>query len=305
MRDPVSKSHLWKKPCWEKYFRVKTPGEAVQILEELQGESRVIAGGTDLLARMRQEGFGVKALVDITCIPGLGEIRSEDGLIRLGAVATPKDLSQSSVLREKAFCLAQAASQIGTPQIRNLGTLGGNLCNASPAADLAPPLLIFEAKAKIAGGKGEREVPLDSFFTGPGQTVLNPSEILKEIIIPELRLDASATFLKLGRRKAADLALVSVAVLLAMDRKERTCQLIRIGLGSVAPTPIRAKQAEAFLIGRRLDDRSIQEAAQSAMRESQPISDVRASSQYRREMVGVMVERAIRKCLEQLEGKDV
>jgi len=242
--------------------------------------------------------------VDITRIPGLGDIRFEDGLVRLGVMATHKEISDSLIIREKAPSLAQAASQIGTPQIRNLGTIGGNLCNGSPAADLAPPLLIFEAKAKISGKQEEREIPLKYFFKGPGQTILNPSEILNEIVFPEIPQDASTVFIKLGRRKGADLALVSIAMLLSINRKDKSCRLIRIGLGSVAPTPIRAKETEAFLFGKVLDNRTIQEAGNYAKGESRPISDVRASAEYRREMVKVLVERALWKCLERLEGKD-
>lgn len=305
MKELTSKSYWWKKPYWENYVQAETMGEAVQILEEFQGESRVIAGGTDLLAQMRRGALKVKTLLDITRLSGLDEIRSENGLLRLGILATHKQLSDSPVLRGKAFCLAEAASQIGTPQIRNLGTLGGNLCNASPAADSAPPLLIFEAIAKIVGKRGERDVPIESFFTGPGQTILDPCEILKEIIIPKLPEDMSAAFQKLRRRKGADLALASVAVLLSIDRKDKTCQVIRIGLGSVAPTPLRARGTEKFLLGKRLDDHSIREAGQFAQKESQPISDVRGSAEYRREMVKVLVERALRKCLEQLEEKHV
>jgi CO/xanthine dehydrogenase FAD-binding subunit len=304
MKELTFKSYWWKKPYWENYFQAKTMEEAIQILEEFQGESKVIAGGTDLLAQIRQGGFKVKTLLDITRLSGLDEIRLENGFLRLGILATHKQLSDSPLLREKAFCLAEGASQIGTPQIRNLGTLGGNLCNASPAADSAP-LLIFEAIAKIVGKRGERDVPIESFFVGPGQTILGSCEILKEIIIPELPEDMSSTFQKLGRRKGADLAVVSVAVLLSLDRKDKTCQVIRIGLGSVAPTPIRARGTEKFLLGKRLDDHSIREAGQFAQKESQPISDIRGSAEYRKEMVRVLMERALRKCLEQLEEKHV
>jgi carbon-monoxide dehydrogenase medium subunit len=305
MKESKFKSYWWKKPHCENYFQPKTMEEAIQVLEAFQGESKVIAGGTDLLAQMRQGGFKVKTLLDITRLPGSDGIRLENGFLRLGILATHKQLSDFPLLRERAFCLAEAASQVGTPQIRNLGTLGGNLCNASPAADSAPPLLVLEATAKIVGKKGERDVPIGSFFIGPGQTILGPCEILKEVVIPELPEGISSTFQKLGRRKGADLALVSVAALLSLDRKEKTCRVIRIGLGSVAPTPIRAGETEKFLLGKRLDDDSIREAGQFAQRESRPISDVRGSAEYRKEMVRVLVERALRKCLGQWEEKHV
>lgn len=293
----------WSKRLpYEQYFQVERLEEGLKILEESQGEAKIIAGGTDLLPQMRQKELQVKALVDITHVPGLDEIRSEDSLIRIGTAVTHSQIIKSLSIREKAFCLWEAVSQIGSPQIRNIATLGGNICNASPAADAVPALLVLEAVGHVATKQGERRVPLESFFTGPGQTVLGPCEILKGISIPEPFPHASTIYLKLGRRKGMDLALVSVAALLQVDPLTRICHSARISLGSVAPTPIRARKTEALLIGNPLSENLIREASAVAQRECEPISDVRGSAEYRREMVKVLVERAILQSLKRLEA---
>jgi carbon-monoxide dehydrogenase medium subunit len=300
MEKTGPKLYWSKKLPFQEYFQPVSFEEALQALQEFQEDSRIIAGGTDLIPQMRQEAR-VKALVDITRIPGMNEIHHDHGTIRIGASVTHSQILRSRFIREKIPCLWEAVSQIGSPQIRNIGTLGGNICNASPAADAVPPLLILEGTATITGRKGERSIPLGSFFTGPGQTVLGPSEILKEISIPEYSGHLCTAYLKLGRRTGVDLALVNVAVLLGMERDAKTCRSARICLGSVASTAIRAEKTEALLIGGRLDESLIREAGLSAARECRPISDVRGSAEYRRQMVGSLVERAIRQSLQELE----
>ena len=175
--------------------------------------------------------------------------------------------------------------------------MGGNLCNASPAADTAPPLLVLEAEVVLSGKKGERRVPLDSFFSGPGKTALARDEIFKEILIPPVPAGSVWAYLKLGRRKSLDLALTSVAVLLTLDPKTKICRRARMALGAVSPTPLRAKGAEKFLEGKILDEGVIREAGERAQKECRPISDIRASAEYRKEMVKVLVGRAIKKSL--------
>ncbi len=291
-----------KKLSYQQYLQVKSLEEALQILEEFRGEAKLVAGGTDLLPQMRQGELRVKALVDITGIPRLNEIRFENGTLKIGASVTHSRIIKSLSVLEKAACLWEGVSQIGSPQIRNIGTLGGNICNASPAADTVPPLLVLEGSATISSKQGERSVPFASFFNGPGQTVLGPCEILKEISIPEPSRYSYTTYLKLGRRKGVDLGLVSVAILLKVDPETKVCHSARISLGSVAPTAIRAKNAETLFIGSRLSESLIREAAKTAQGECQPISDLRASAQYRREMVKVLVERAVLQFLVRSDG---
>jgi carbon-monoxide dehydrogenase medium subunit len=215
----------------------------------------------------------------------------------MGALAKHAQIGDAPILQERWGLLASAARKVGSPQIRNWGTIGGNLCNASPAADTAPPLLVLEAEVVLVGPRGERHLPLESFFIGPGLTALAPDEILKEILIPEAPGPSGWAYLKLGRRKSLDLALASVAVWLTADPRARVCHRARMALGAVAPTPMRAKETEKFLEGKTLDERVILESGEKAAMECGPISDIRASAEYRREMVKVLVQRAIKKSL--------
>jgi len=191
--------------------------------------------------------------------------------------------------------LAQAARELGSIQVRNRATIVGNICRASPSADTLPPLIADGATVKMFGPAGERTVPLEGFFTGPGKTVLAPGELVTEIAVPPPPPRTGKHYLKHGRRKAMELATVGVAVSVTLDAD--TCRQIRIALGAVAPTVIRARQAEDTLRGRALDGAAIEAAAQIAMGECRPISNVRGSAEYRREMVGVLTQRAIRQAM--------
>jgi carbon-monoxide dehydrogenase medium subunit len=217
--------------------------------------------------------------------------------LRIGSLVKHAALEGSPLVRDGWRIIAEAAHKVGSPQIRNLGTVGGNLCNASPAADSAGPLLVLDAEVVLAGKKKERRVPLPSFFKGPGKTVLGKDEILKEILVPPVPAGSVWAYLKLGRRKSMDLALASTAVLLTLDPKTKICRRARVALGAVAPTPFRAKGTEKFLEGKRLDEAVILEAGERAQEECRPISDIRASAEYRKEMVKVLVGRAIKKSL--------
>jgi len=227
----------------------------------------------------------------------MGMNRNGRGL-RIGALVKHAALENSPLLRDGWGILASAAHKVGSPQVRHLGTLGGNLCNASPAADTAPALLVLEAEATLVRQEGERHIPLECFFTGPGLTALKEDEIFKEIFIPEGPANSSWVYLKLGRRKSLDLALTCVAVLLTLDPGTGTCRRARVALGAVSPTPMRARKTEEFLEGRRLEESVIREAGKIAQQECRPISDIRASAEYRKEMVMVLVERAIKKSLD-------
>ena len=236
-------------------------------------------------------------VINIKKIPGMDSLRfnEKDGL-RLGALVTMRQVEISPVIREKYPALRQSVSEVGSIQIRNRATLAGNICRASPSADTLPPLIADRASAKIFGPDGERVIPLEEFFTGPGKTLLKSNEILTSIIVPPPAPFTGSAYIKLGRRKAMELATVGVAVTLTLAG--RTCRDIRIALGAVAPTPIRAKRAEAVMLGQPFDEDHIETAAQTAMEECRPISNVRGSADYRREMVKVLTRRAIQQAAE-------
>jgi len=271
--------------------------EGLKLLAQHGAKAKVIAGGTDLVVQMKNKLTAPRQLISLLRIPELTGMGKKGKKLRIGALAKHAVLENSPLVRGGWGILAAAAHKIGAPQIRNLGTVGGNLCNASPAADTAPPLLVLEAEVVLSGKKGERRVPVDSFFSGPGKTTLARDEILKEILVPPVPAGSVWAYLKLGRRKSLDLALTSVAVLLTLDSKTRICRRARIALGAVSPTPLRAKGTEKFLEGKILDEEVIQEAGERAQRECHPISDIRASAEYRKEMVQVLVGRAIKKSL--------
>lgn len=268
-------------------FDVLIPGtleEAFSLLGKYGKEAIIMAGGTDLVPRLKHRTINYKYLVNIKKIQGMDGISySRESGVSIGALTKIRALEKSPVIRDHFRPLWEAAGQIGSVQVRNIATLGGNLCNAAPSAETAAPLLALEARALVAGPEGERTVPLNDFFLGPGKTVLKQAEILKEIHIPPLPPRTGGTYFKLSTRKAMDIAMVGVASVLTL--KDGMCQNCQIGLGAVAPTPVRAIKAEQLLQGHKLEPDLLEKAGLEAMKECQPISDHRASASYRREMV--------------------
>ena len=273
----------------ETYHR---PGTLAEALELMAGEpgARFVAGRTDLMVRIRDGSLRPASLVSLRNIPELSGVTLGDDGARIGAATPIGDLATDAGLMSSYRVLVEAARALGSVQIRNAATIGGNLCNASPCADTAPPLLVTEATVRIVGPDGERELPIEEFFTGPGLTRLGRDEILAEIKIPPQAPGVRATFLKKGR-VAMDLSQVSVAVLL--DSDGGSCVRARVAAGSVAPRPIRLREVEAVLEGGALDDARIARAREVAQGEVQPITDVRATAEYRRHMSGVLVQRAV------------
>ena len=265
--------------------------EALETVGQQTEGVQIIAGGTDLVPRMRSRVIEPKLLVDLRLLNLDGIEKTADG-IRIGASATHTDILESDLLAEHCPALCEAAADIAGPPIRNRGTVGGNLVNASPAADLAPPLLVYDAVVILAKAGSKREIPLVDFFTGPGQTVLAADELLTEIRIPPVPPNTTSKFIKLGKRKAMAVAVVSAAARLTIDEAGKISQA-RIALGSVAPTPIRARKAEASLEGQSPSSDLFTEAGQIARSESSPISDIRASGSYRKKMVAVLTRRAL------------
>jgi carbon-monoxide dehydrogenase medium subunit len=278
------------------YLAPRTIGEALSLLSQHKGKAKLIAGGTDLVPQLK--GRLVKTpqyLIDLKEIPGLDYIKYDKTKgLAIGALATIKAVIDSPVIRDKFSVLSQATGSMASPQVRNRGTIAGNICNAVPSADSTPALLVLEAKLKLVGQKGERMVNIGDFFTGPNQTVIK-DEILVEIQLPTPPPGSKGVYFKLGPRRAMDLAIVGVAVLVVADKGK--FQDVRIALESVAPTPIRASQAEAVLKGQAFDSKLIEKAAQTAASEAKPIDDHRASAEYRREMVEVLVKRALEQAI--------
>jgi len=267
--------------------------EAVALLGRYGAGAKLIAGGTDLMVLLKEKRIAPETIINLLGVPELQGIEKKDEVLRIGATVRLSALERSPLLSREWSILASAAHSIGSPQIRNLGTIGGNLCNASPAADLAPSLLVMDAEVTLVSKGGERKVPLSAFFTGPGRTVLKKDEILKEITIPNPSPGTVGAYLKLGRRRSMDLSVVSVGVLLKLSGAGQ-CERVRIALGSVSPTPMRAKKAEKVLQGRRPDAILVREASECASGECRPITDIRGSAEYRVEMVKALVERAVK-----------
>ena len=275
------------------FYQPATLAEASRLLRENGPGGRFLAGGTDLVIAMKEKGLLPKYIVDLKRVPGLSGIRANnDGSMTIGALTTMYAIETSPVITKKYPFLAQSAAEVGSIQIRNRATIGGNMANATPSADVAPSLIALSATAKIASAEAERTVPLEEFFRGPGQNIMNADEILTGITIPKTEAQLVGEYIKFSPRDMMDLAYIGVAVAynLGTDKK---CQGVRIVLGAVAPTPIRAKNSEGLLEGQVLTEELATKVGDEAAKESKPISDVRSSADYRRAMVGVMTKRAI------------
>jgi carbon-monoxide dehydrogenase medium subunit len=283
-----------------KYFAPKSIKEAISLFSELGGKAKVISGGTDLLMQMKQRELLPECMISLGDIPDLDYIQYDEirGL-KIGALTHVVNIENSPLIRSKFRILAQGASLLGTPAIRNQATIGGNLCNAAPSADMAPPLLALGAMVKIEGAAGEKIVPLENFFTGPGQTILGNNHLLTEIQVPNLLPRSGGVYLKQTRSQGADLALVGVAALVVMEGK--ILRDVKIALGAVAPTPIRAKRAEEILKGNELNNILLEASSQAAVNETEPIDDVRSSADYRRKLVALLTKRAVTQAVEQAE----
>lgn len=278
----------------EEYHRPQDLAQAVDILSRFGNRARVIAGGTDILPRRPgvKKIDNINHLVDISKL-GLNYLKKENDHIRIGAATDINTIGASPVILSGPYrALSEAATSHSTSTIRNRATVGGNLCNASPCADLALPLLVLDAILVAAGPNGKRHIPIESFFKGVNFSALNREEVLLEIRIPLCSEKAGTAFLKLRRHHTAiDMAVVNVATLLTC-KKER-CKAARIALGSVAPISFRAKKAESVLVGAELSEEIIQKAAALAAEEAKPIDDVRATATYRKKMVAVLVRRSL------------
>jgi len=270
------------------YLRPRTLIEAWELAASRPG-ARFIAGGTDLMVRMREGNVQAPALISLRHIHELTQIDVGPPLV-LGAGVNVSDLQANRDVARVLPVLVEATRTLGSVQIRNAATIGGNLCNASPCADLAPPLLVHEARVRLESAGGMRELPLEDFFVGPRASVLRPGEVLRAIVV-DASPNGRAVFLKKGRVQM-DIALGSVAVLL--ETRGLACVRARVAAGSLGPKPMRLREVEKTLEGATLDDRTIALAGQAAERDVRPISDVRASADYRRHLAGALLERGVR-----------
>ena len=278
------------------YSAPKTLKETLLLIEKFGSEGTLIAGGTDLIPLLKLRFVTPRYVVDISNLSELDFIEEGDDSLRIGAVTRHRTLERSPIVSKSAPILADAASQIGSPLIRNMGTVGGNLVNASPCSDTSTPLLALGAKLQLVKSSGQRIVMIDDFFLDVKKTVIQHDELLTEVQIPHRPPKTGAAFIKVGRRTGNDLAIVSVAV--SINIPNGVCKNVRIALGSVAPTPLRVRKAEASLVGKKLGEKEISEAAQISSEEIRPISDVRASAEYRREVSKVIVQMAINKAVD-------
>jgi carbon-monoxide dehydrogenase medium subunit len=275
------------------YLAPKNLDEAVSLHESYGGRAKYIAGGTDVLVKIKEGKLAPDYLISLKGILDQERpyLNHETGELSIGAFLTHSAIEKSSIVRLNYPILHDAAKNIGSVQIRNVATIGGNLVNAVPSADGAIPLIALDGKAQIYGTKGRRSVDLGRFFLGPGQCDLDRGEILLEIVIPPLLPRTGGAYVKHGRREAMELPMLGVGVLLSLEEDSTTCARARICLGVAAPTPLRCLEAEKYLTGKTVDDTSLAEAGRIAAEESRVRDSIRGLAWYRREMVGVLVKR--------------
>ncbi|MCL2336416.1 MAG: xanthine dehydrogenase family protein subunit M [Firmicutes bacterium] len=271
--------------------------EACALLAKSGPAAQVLAGGTDLLNKMKHGLVAPQILISLKQLEQLSGIEYVAGKgVVIGARVTHNAICNAKLLQDKYLSVCEAAHHMANNQIRNVGTIGGNIANAVPSADLPPILIALGASITLAGANGEREMALEDFFTGPGKTKIAPDEIITQIIIPDGSFTGS-TYIKFGLRRSGALAVVGVAVAVEMDGN--VCKKARIALGAVAPVPMRATQAEAAITGQTVSDDLLEAVGVCAAKECKPISDMRGSAEYRRDMVRVFTKRALRKAIDE------
>ena len=283
------------------YVRPATPQQVARLLRASDGQARLFMGGTDVFVRMRDGFIAPKVLIDLKHLPGMREVKftKRNGLV-VGAAVDMNSLARHPAVVEHYPVLVDALHSVASYQLRTRATMGGNLCNASPAADTAPAALVLEANLIVQGRRGEYPIPITEFFLGPGKTAIKPGEFLLRIEIPPAPKGAVGRYLKLGRNTLGDLAIVGVAVLGYPDNKAKSGYRFRIALASVAPVPIRVPEAEAILAASPITPDVIEAAAKAAMEAAKPIDDVRSSAVYRKAMVKNLTKRIVSEVWEKL-----
>lgn len=287
------------------YLTPRTLDEAISLHQSHGEQARYVAGGTDVLVKIKEGKLAPNYLISLKHIIGQDSpfLNHETGELYIGAFCTHRSIEKSTLVQRHYPIIHDAVKNIGSLQIRNVATIGGNLVNAVPSADGAIPLIVLDAKANIYGTKGQRSIDLRRFFLGPGQCDLEGGEILTEIVIPPLAPRSGSAYIKHGRREAMELPMLGVGVLLNLEEDMTTCAKVRICLGVAAPTPFRALQAEKYLKGKTVDEIHLSEAGTLAGQESKVRDSIRGVAWYRREMVGVLVKRMGLKALERAKEK--
>ncbi len=305
------------------YFKPKTFEEALILLAQYGEKAKLIAGGTDVIVMIKQKAMAPDVLISLQGIPGLDQIQY-NGSLTIGPMVTHRAIEKSEVIKKNFSALADAVDDLGSIQIRNVATIGGNICTAAPSADTATPLLVLGTQVQIKSTKEERTLPIEEFFKGPGETVLKTGEMVRRLLIPKVLPNTGSAYYKLQRRLALDLPILGVSVLLSLDKNKVTCSDMlctaspistilhkmeedeivckdaRIALGVAAPTPMRALKAEALLRGKKLSDELLEEAANTASQEAQPRDTLRGEAWYRKDMVRVLVKRMAMKSIERV-----
>ncbi len=283
------------------YIKPRNLEEVFSYLASFGKRAVLIAGGTDVMVNIRNKKLAPEALISLRGLRELAYIRKDEGAYHIGALTTHRMLKASSLVQEELSALYEGASQLGSVQIRNVATLGGNICNAAPSADTAAPLLVLDAVAVLRGPEGIRKVPLTEFFIGPSQTVRAWNEVLIEFEIPAEIGRFGSAYHKLSRRKAMDLPILGVAVSLSM--RGEIIREARIALSVAAPTPIRARQAEGYLKGKPVQEEVFAEAGELAAQEASPRDSLRGQAWYRREMIETFVPRMFKKALDRVKNR--
>jgi carbon-monoxide dehydrogenase medium subunit len=311
------------------YYKPKTVAEAIELMGSLDN-ARFIAGGTDVMVLLRQKKISPQHMISLRNIPELNIIDTVDGL-KIGSCVSHNDIDKNEYIKKYYSALTDATSRLGSRQIRNVATIGGNICNAAPSADTACPLLVFDTKAVVIGKEGEREIDLNDFFVGPGQTVLARGEILKEFVMPRFRDNTGSAYMKHTRREAMDLPILGIAtrITISIDEEREIrcrdllctidsisnilarlkdeglrCEEARIAMGVVAPRPMRAKKAEEALRGKIISPELFDEIGEIAAGEAQPRDSIRGEAWYRREMIKILVKRALMKSIDRIIRPD-
>jgi len=305
------------------YLRPKTLEEALSLLNQHGKKAKLIAGGTDMIVMMKQKAMSPEVLISLQGIKGLDQIQY-DGTLRIGAMVTHRAIEKSDLIRKEFSALADAVDSLGSIQIRNVATIGGNICTAAPSADTATPLLVLGTQVKIKSLKEDRMVPIEEFFTGPGETILKKGEIVTEFVIPKPLPNTGSAYWKHQRRLALDLPILGVSTLLTLDKStvscsdmlcttspissilhtmeqdQLICKEVRIALGVAAPVPIRVAKAENLLRGKKISDELLEEVAETAVKEAQPRDTIRGEAWYRSDMIKVLVKRMAMKSIERV-----
>ncbi len=274
--------------------------DALKLKKSHGNDARLMAGGTDVLVLLKKKVIFTDTIISLSKIKDLSQITQNDDAVIIGTCATMAQLSASPVIQEKFRAIKTACESLGSHLIRNRATIGGNCCNASPAGDTMPALMIYDAKVMIESADGKRELPIKEFFKGPGKTDLAPNEILTGFKLPIPPANSGAHYIQLGKRQSSEINVVNVGSFLEFDPDTKKVINTRIALGSVAATPIRAEKAENLLKGKAAEESSFYDAGETARKEDcKPINDFRGSATYRQAMIGVLTKRTLQAALEQ------